>query len=155
MGHALQANHNIADVLPHGLRHLQPAADAQERIPRLHHKAGHGGGRGARQQRPGDGRAGGQTPRRVHLQLQRGEEREDFLAEPRRHSVHPSAAQRRHKRQGRLLEQVQARRGNVQVAAARQRARPAGARRLRRHLGAAHCHGERRQDLPRAQRIHG
>ena len=61
MGHALPANRHPRGDLPRGLRHIQPAPDAQERVSGLHRATGYCRGGGTGQHGAGDGRASDQA----------------------------------------------------------------------------------------------
>ena len=149
MGDALPADSHPHIQLPRSLRHIQPAGHEEKRVSRLHRAPGHRRGGSPRRAIGRDGRAGNKAIGELHLHLQRGEKGQDLLEKPRRNNLHTGGTQRRREQQGRVLEQVQARRGRLQGATAGQRARHQSDGRLRRHLSPAHNDGEQGQDLPR------
>lgn len=155
MGDALPVDHHPARQRAVCIRRMGAFGHAQERVSRLHGTAGNRRSRMSGADRRRNRGTSRRAARRLYLPTERGQEGEDLLHHARRYRLHSGAAERQPLQQGRVLVEIQARRGGFQGAAAAERIGRAGRGRLRRYVGAAHLDGERREDLPRTRRLHG
>ena len=115
MGDALPVDHHPARQRAVCIRRMGAFGHAQERVSRLHGTAGNRRSRMSGADRRRNRGTSRRAARRLYLPTERGQEGEDLLHHARRYRLHSGAAERQPLQQGRVLVEIQARRGGFKA----------------------------------------